>query len=212
MFDCRSSKGESPRPVEPAIRHAVPGSRCGERRPLPSTPRPPNFESRPFKIVLLFLALGLSGCGYYSFTGASIAPHLETVAIPLAENRTASPITDLDSRLTDLLVDRFVGQTRLSLEPEEAEADVVLSTVIDRYTNQPTSVSGDVQAARNRVTITVTVRYFDRVENRELLAQSFSGYSEYLPLDEGLAGEGRAAMEALENVADDIFTAATSDW
>ena len=32
------------------------------------------------------LWLGLSGCGIYSFTGASIPDHLGTVAIPLAED------------------------------------------------------------------------------------------------------------------------------
>ena len=77
----------------------------------------------------------LSGCGYYSFSGASIPAHLTTIAIPLAEDRSSSPIAILDETLTELLVDRFVRQTRLSLVENEDEADIVLTAQITRYNN-----------------------------------------------------------------------------
>ncbi|MEM8489171.1 MAG: hypothetical protein AAF564_26745, partial [Bacteroidota bacterium] len=45
---------------------------------------------------------------------------------------------------------------------------------------------------------------------KELLNRTFSNFEEYDPLD--LSEETVAALAALQNVADDIFTAATSNW
>jgi hypothetical protein len=162
--------------------------------------------------LMAVVGLVLAGCSYYSFTGATIPSHLRTVAIPIAEDLTASPIPGLDDQLTELLIARFVRQTRLQLEPSETAADAVLNARIERYQNQPTAVGGGERAAQNRVTITIAVRYLDRLREEELLARTFSSHSEYDPLTEGIDGERRAAMEALRNIADDVFTSATSNW
>lgn len=168
----------------------------------------------PLQMVLaaLLIALAGTGCGYYSFTGASIPEHLSTIAIPLAQDNTTSPLTNLSDALTQRLVRRFVGQTRLKLQPEEEEADAILTATLDRYTNQPAGVSAEDQAELNRVTVGVTVVYQDRVQNKELLRRSFTGTAEYDPQVTGLSGEETAADQALDAIADDIFTAATSNW
>ena len=110
------------------------------------------------RVKLLLLAFFLAGCGYYSFSGASIPPELNTIAIPLAELEAATPLPTLPDELTRLLTDRFVRQTRLRLEPDEASADAVLQARITGYRNEPTAV-GDDRAQRTRVTIDVQVRY-----------------------------------------------------
>lgn len=171
----------------------------------------PVLVSRIRVAVFVFLAsIGLAGCAYYSFTGATIPEHLSTVAIPLVEDNTVSTVTGLDDELTRLLVDRFVRQTRLNLETNETGADVLLQVVITRYVNQPTSVSGQEQATRNRVTVTARVAYEDQVNDVELVGRTFSAFEEYDPLDP--AQEETAAFAALEKIADDVFTAATSNW
>lgn len=161
-------------------------------------------------LFVLLLAAGAGGCAYYSFTGATIPEHLSTVAIPLVEDNTVSTVTGLDDEMTRLLVDRFVRQTRLNLETNESGADALLQVVITRYVNQPTSVSGQEQATRNRVTITAQVTYEDQVNEVELVGRTFSAFEEYDPLDP--AQEETAAFAALEKIADDVFTAATSNW
>ncbi len=150
------------------------------------------------------------GCAWYSFTGASIPEHLNTVAIPLVEDNTVSTVTGLDDEMTRLLVDRFVRQTRLNLETDEQAADALLRVVINRYTNQPTSVSGQEQATRNRVTLAVQVTYVDQTTGTDLVSRSFSAFEEYDPFDP--SQEETAAFAALEKIADDVFTAATSNW
>jgi Lipopolysaccharide-assembly len=161
-------------------------------------------------MLALVLLTGISGCGYYSFSGATIQEHISTVAVPLVDDNSLSTITGLDEELTLLLIDRFVRQTRLSLAPEEDAADALLTASISRYVNASTSVSGNERATRNRVTITVSVTYMDQVKKSQLLERSFSNFEEYDPLDP--SREEEAAKAALVKIADDIFTAATSNW
>jgi len=161
-------------------------------------------------VAAVTLAGALQGCAYYSFSGASIPEHLSSIAIPQVEDNSLSTLTGLDASLTELLVDRFVQQTRLSLEPANDNADALLVARITRYQNLPTSVSGDERATRNRITITVEVNYDDQVNDETLLTRTFTGFEDYDPFDS--AGEQEAARVSLEKIADDIFTAATSNW
>lgn len=175
-------------------------------------------RTRPFRSSPALAALAvigfLAGCGYYSFTGASIPAHLQTIAVPLVEDNSVNTLTALDEQFTEMLLQRFVRQTRLRLETDEEAADAVLRVRIDRYVNTPTSVGGDERATLNRVTIAAYVSYFDRTNDTSILDRSFSAFEEYNPNDpeQGLTGEVDAARAALEKVADDIFTAATSNW
>ena len=167
-------------------------------------------ERRVLQLVLI-VPLALSGCGYYSFTGATIPSHLQSIAIPLADDNSLSPLTLLDEAFTELLVERFVQQTRLTLVTGEDEADIVLTAQINRYANNPTSVTGQEQAQFNRVTLSVTAQYHNQVDD-DTLERSFSNFEDYDPLGGGLEAEEGAALAALENIADDLFTAATSNW
>ncbi len=165
--------------------------------------------------VLVVLVVGaglLSGCAYYGFTGASIPSHLETIAIPIAEDNSSSPIPTLGRDLTTVLTDQFVERTSLSLDNNETNADAVLRTRITRYTNEPTGVSGGERATVNSVSIRIQVRYYDQVKDSALVDQSFTGSAEYDPNEAGLNGEQQAAQLALERAGEDIFTGATSDW
>ncbi|MEM9664558.1 MAG: LPS assembly lipoprotein LptE [Bacteroidota bacterium] len=165
---------------------------------------------RPVAFLIVYVAL-LPGCGYYSFTGATIPEDLNTIAIPLVVDNSVSTQPNLDDLLTEQFVQRFVNQTRLRLEPNEAGADALLNATITQYRNEPTAVGGDEQAALNRVTITVRIVYEDQVNDETLLERTFSGFEDYDPA-EGLDQETTAAEEALRIIAEDVFTAATSNW
>lgn len=164
----------------------------------------------PPVLLLSCLCLLLSGCWFYSFSGASIPEHLDTVAIPIVEDRSFGGTPGMDQVLTDFLIERFARQTRLALEPDENAADVLLTAAIESYRNEPVAVTGDEVAALNRVTISVQVRYFDQVEDEEVLARSFSQSDQYDAAD--IDREAETAAAILRQIADDIFTAATSDW
>ena len=60
-------------------------------------------------------------------------------------------------------------------------------------------------------TLAVRVVVRDRVEETDLLARTFTASEDFEPAA-GLQGEADAATTALEQIARDAFTAATSDW
>jgi len=171
---------------------------------------PLNRWSRTLAPLLITVVL-LGGCAFYSFTGATIPGHINTIAVPLAIDRTSGPLPTLDESLTQQVITQFVNQTRLQLTSSEADADALLELRIEQYSNTPSAVGGD-RAARNRVSLSVAVRYVDQVNDEELLDRSFSGSEEYDPIELGPAGEEEAARAVLDIIAQDIFTTATSNW
>lgn len=166
-------------------------------------------------ILVLLLCIGgviFPGCAYYGFSGASVPSHLETIAVPIAEDNTSSPVPTLGPDLTGFLTDQFVGRTSLSLENNETNADAVLQARIMSYRNEPTGVGGDERATVNSVQIRVQARYYDQLKDSTMVEQSFTGSAEYDPTEGGLSGEQQAAQLALERLGEDIFNTATSDW
>ncbi|MDX1618040.1 MAG: LptE family protein, partial [Balneolaceae bacterium] len=113
-------------------------------------------------LMALACVLSVTGCFRYGFTGTSIPEGVGTIYIPFFADQSTSGIGDLSDQLNQVLVNRFVNQTRLRIEPSEPDADVLLQGTIQRYTNEPTAVSGGEVAQQNRVTITVAVTYIDQ--------------------------------------------------
>jgi len=172
------------------------------------------FASGALLVGLLLLGSLVSGCRFYGFQAGSIPSNLETIAVPLVQDNSISPVTTLDRDLTRLLNDRFVDRTRLQLTSNEADADALLSATIEGYQSEPTTVGGDNRASANRVTIRVRVQYLDQTATppESMLEQSFTASSDYDPVAQGIEGEEAAAQDALEQIADDVFSAATANW
>ncbi len=161
--------------------------------------------------LVLPLASLLAACGVYSFSGATIPDRLQTVAVPIAEDRSTGGPPGLDRLLTDALVDRFADRSRLALEPDEAEADAVVRATIERYALAPVAVTDQNVASLNRVSLAVRVVVEDRVGGEPLLDRTFTATEDFVP-SAGIQGEADASATALEQIARDAFTAATSDW
>lgn len=165
-----------------------------------------------FAGLLLILPLLLGGCFRYGFTGTSIPEEIETVYIPFFADQSSSGIGDLSDRLNNILVNRFINQTRLRLADSRAEADAVLEGSITSYTNQPFSVGGDEQADQNQVTISVNATYLYTGEEQAEWTTTFSGKATYDPNENPIEGETIAAEEALEQISNNMFNDAVSGW
>lgn len=167
---------------------------------------------RKFKVFALFgiIALFASGCGMYSFTGASIPVEAKTVSIQYFENRAELVEPTLSQTLTDALRDRFSSQTTLNLI--ERGGDLQLEGEITGYKTEPIAIQGDQTAALNRLTIKVQVKYvnlFDESKNFDTAFERYSDYSSTQDLNTVQAGLIEVINEAL---VDDIFNKAVVNW
>ncbi len=168
---------------------------------------------RFIKYILLPLStlLLLSGCGVYSFSGISISPEVKTFEVRQFSNESLNVIPGLDRDFTILLQDFILNQTNLSLVKKNG--DIVYEGEIVNYFEVPqTSVAGN-QAAQNRLTIGVRLRYYDSTNQENDLEQTFSFFFDF-DANEVLAGDiQETAHETIfERITQDMVNATLARW
>ena len=164
-------------------------------------------------LLLIFsFSFFFGGCLRYSFTGASIPPGVNTIFIPFFPDQSNSGLGDLSNRLNEALINRFVNQSKLQLANNENDADAVLDGVITGYTNRPFSIGGDEQSNQNEVSISVRATFEYASEEDPEWSNTFSGKFTYDPTEDPINGENQAANSALEQIANNMFNDAVSNW
>lgn len=124
----------------------------------------------------LFLAFGFCLTNCYSFTGSSLSPETKTVQINDFPNNAALVNPNLAQQFSTDLQNRFLQRT--TLKGTKTNPDILIEGSITGYTISPTTIStsvnapgGVLQAAQNKLTITVQVHYENHVKGEE--AKSF---------------------------------------
>ena len=126
------------------------------------------------ELLLLPLAFLLINC--YSFTGSSLSPETKTVQINDFPNNAALVNPNLAQQFSTDLQNRFLQRT--TLKGTKTNPDILVEGSITNYSISPTTIStsvnapgGVLQAAQNKLTITVQVHYENHVKGEE--AKSF---------------------------------------
>ena len=160
--------------------------------------------------VFLFLALAISACKVYSFTGASIPPEAKTSSIQNFPNNASLVNPTLSARFTNALRDRFSQQTNLNLI--DKGGDLRLEGSITGYTVKPKAIQANETAALNQLTIIVKVEYTNTVDESKNYETTFSRFQDY-PSGANLATVEDALIEEInEMLIDDIFNKAVVNW
>lgn len=169
-----------------------------------------------YRIIRLFCPFVIAlatGCGLtikYSLSGASIPPDAKTFSVAYFPNN--APMVDpiLSSTLTDALVDKFSRQTRLTQVDEGG--DFAFEGEITGYSSTTASVSTDDNALLNRLTITIKVRFTNVLDDTMSFNKTFTAYSDYDSTRLLTEVSGELIPEIVEQLVDDIFQAAASNW
>src|SRR5699024_11140103 len=105
---------------------------------------------------------------------------------------------NLSDELNDVLINRFIIKSSLSMSNNRTGADAVLEGSIVQYSNEPFSISGENKAEQNQVTIVVQASYRYPEKDEEVYNKRFSGNATYDPTTDPIQGEEKAARTALE--------------
>lgn len=167
---------------------------------------------RKLILISIVAALSFSSCLRYSFTGASIPAGVNSIYIPFFPDRSGSGLGDLSDRLNRILIDRFINQSKLNLASSAEDADAILDGSISSYSNRPFSIGGDEQANQNQVQISVSASFIYTKNDEPEWDKAFSGTFTFDPTQNPVSGERSAADEALEQIANNMFTDAVSNW
>lgn len=173
-------------------------------------------------ICLLFVViviLNFSGC-FYSFTGASVPSHLQTVAIPVIEDRSGRAEAGLSESLTSTLIQKFVDDNTLQIS-ERVNADALVENTIVSFDDNPsvissgpqqgTQTSGE-QISTKRITITVRTVFRDLIQKRIIFDRRFSNFSDYSTVGDVFNNRREAIQKAVDLVTEDILIGTVSNW
>ena len=163
------------------------------------------------KIAVLVLALAVvcQGCGIYSFSGASIPAEAKTVSVDYFPNHAQLVNPLLSDNLTTALRDAMNSQTTLDLI--ETGGDLAFEGEITDYRTTPVAITGQT-AAMNRLTITVKVRFSNRIDDTKDFEQSFSRYEDYPSNQDLMSVQEALTATIVEQLVEDIFNKAFVNW
>ena len=169
---------------------------------------------KPLSKWLLILTVAVmllnTGCGVYSFTGASVPPEAKTVSVQFFPNKAQLVVATLSPIFTQALQDQFVNQT--NLEMVERNGDLAFDGEIVDYRVTPVAIQGDQTAALNRLSITVNVRFVNKYEPDKNFEQKFTQFLEYDSEMNIQAIQAELIETITEALAVDIFNKAVINW
>ncbi|MBI9033156.1 MAG: LptE family protein [Bacteroidales bacterium] len=168
------------------------------------------IKSIKYFFILIGLVMITTSCGFYSFTGASISPDVETVNVKYFPNKASLVQPTLSDVFTDALRDKFVSQTSLDLV--NSQGDLTFEGEITKYFTKPTAIQTDQSAALNRLTIAVKVKFTNSKEPDKSFEQSFEHFSEYDAASSLSDVEDGLIEEIVEVLIDNIFSKAVVNW
>jgi len=161
-------------------------------------------------LLLIAVAIFFSGCGVYSFTGASVPAGAKTVSVQYFPNKAQLVEPILSPAFTNRLRDIFTTQT--TLEMIEANGDLAIDGEIVGYKTTPVAIQADQTAAMNRLTIVVNVRFVNKIEPEKDFEQKFSQFIDY-PSESDLNSVSAELVTAInEMLVTDIFNKAVVNW
>jgi hypothetical protein len=172
----------------------------------------PDYHRRLLPVGVILLMLLCSGCFRYGFTGASIPEGVKTIYIPFFADQASSSVANLSNELNQALINRFIKKSSLHSADNQQEADAILEGSIRSYSNAPFSISGNSKASQNKVTISVHAKFKYVDKKKPEWDKTFSGSSTYDPNKDPIEGENKAAQEALDQIANNMFNDAVSGW
>lgn len=176
------------------------------------------FESRLarwfFKSFLLTffgcLLISVSGCGVYSFTGASISPEVKTVSIELFPSYAPLAPANVPQSFTEALRELFVNRTNLDLYNKGG--DIRFEGYISDYSTKPVAIQGNQTAAQNRLTMTVNVTYTNTKDDTKSFEKSFTRFADFDATQNLTDVEQTLIEEINEQLILDIFNEAVVNW
>ncbi|TCI91395.1 LptE family protein [Tenacibaculum sp. M341] len=172
------------------------------------------MKQKIYQSILIFCSLILlSACGVYSFTGGNTGD-AKTIQIDFFPNQAPLVEPTLSQKFTQDFQDLFTRQTNLTLVRNGG--DLHFEGEITGYRISPMSATasqGTQAAAQNRLTITVNVRFTNKLNEKDDFEQRFSFYSDF-DASAQLSGSvlETALEEILTRIHQDIFNASVAKW
>jgi len=147
----------------------------------------------------------------YSLNGATVPIEAKTVSVAFFANNTTLGSPSLSQKFTEKLRDMVSTQTNLALMKQNG--DLQFEGTITDYNVAPVAIqsAGD-QAALNRLTITVNVKYSNKFDPTKNFEQSFTRFADYPTSSSLSAQENDLLISINKQLTEDIFNKSFNNW
>ena len=165
-----------------------------------------------FIYITLFVisALLVSSCGIYSFTGTNLGD-AESIQIDFFRNEATFVEPTLSQKFTQDLQDLFTRQTNLTLV--NSGADMHLEGEIVDYRETPMSATADQTASQTRLTVSINVRFTNRLNENDDFEQRFSHFFDFDSSELLVGNVLESALDEInERITNDVFNASVAKW
>ncbi len=168
---------------------------------------------KQIKKIVLFISIVIlySGCSVHmTLSGASIDENLKTFSVQYFNNRAAIINPILSQKMTELLKERIMSESRLNLV--DGIGDVDFSGEITNYSIRPMAIKEDAVSAQTRLTIGLKIRYQNKQEPQKNWESSFSAYQDFASDRNITEVESELTSLIIDQLTEDIFNKTFSDW
>lgn len=147
----------------------------------------------------------------YSLNGATIPIEAKTVSVAFFANNTTLGSPSLSQKFTEKLRDVVSTQTNLALMKQNG--DLQFEGTITDYNVAPVAIqSGADQAALNRLTVTVNVKYINKFDATKNFEQSFTRFADF-PISSSISAQENDLLISInKQLTEDIFNKAFNNW
>lgn len=160
--------------------------------------------------ILTFLSLAQQNCGFYSFSGSSIPPEIQTFSVETFTN-TASLINPLAAQiLTEKLKDKLLSESNLSLVEKNGDFD--FSGVITNYSVEPLSAEGGAAANLNRFSVSLRIKMgCEKIEKLEF-EQVITEFQDFEATRNFASAENSLLDEVGDRIIQGIMNKSANNW
>jgi hypothetical protein len=150
----------------------------------------------------------VAGC--YSFTGASVPPHLKTLAIPTIDDQSTFGEPGVREQMTTELTTLFLTDNSFQVA-DRGTADAVLKGVITSITDAPAAVGQGETVRSRRITMSAKFTFQDMKFRKTLWEKTFSNWGDY-PVTGGSSQRRVGLDEAMKKITEDVLLETVSGW
>ena len=158
--------------------------------------------------ILMGVLVFFEAC--YSFSGISIDPNIKTYYVDQFKNNALNAPPILAQTFSETLKEKIRNESRLEFDDQNPDIEFKGSVVDFRITSE--APQPGESAAINRLTIVTAVEYLDNINEEKNWKKNFSFFFDF-PSSQDLSSVQDEAIDAiLEQMMEDIFNNAFTDW
>lgn len=163
--------------------------------------------------ALLLLLLQSNSCKVkYDFSGGRTFNDSVTVSVLTFANSAPLTKTTFPQTMSEAMRDAIQKQTRLKMVPKNG--DLNYEGTIVAYTVTPVAVQGGGTntTALNRLSVTVSVKYTDNVDDKYSFESSFVRYADFQSSQNLSAVEDQLLKDISDQLVQDIMSRTINAW